>query len=101
MATHPFFDMLGLDNPRPEDHIADLEKKAVRIKHFMQRLAEAMVRCRCKIERLRQRVESSPRDFRQGALEEYESRYQQLLGRMAKAKRKLRESQNELGRHSL
>jgi hypothetical protein len=98
--THPFFDMLGLDNPWPEDRVAELDKKTARIKDFMQRIGEAMVRCRCKIERLRQKVEASPSDRGRRMLEDCEMRYQNLLDRMGNAKRKLADLQTELRRHS-
>ena len=98
--AHPFFDMLGLDDPWPKDRVADLEKKAARIKDFMQRIGEAMVRCRCKIERLRQKVESSPSDHGRRMLEVFEARYQQLLSRMGKAKQKLSNLQRAMRRSS-
>jgi hypothetical protein len=96
--THPFFDMLGLENPWPQDRVADLEKKAARIEHFMQRIGETMVRCRCKIERLRQKIELSPSEHGSRMLEVCEARYQQLLGRMRNAKRKLAELNEKLRR---
>jgi hypothetical protein len=94
--THPFFDMLGLDNPWPKDRVAELEKKAARIKNFMQRVGDAMVRCRCKIERLRQKVDLTRSDRGGRMLEVCEARYQQLLSRMARAKQKLAELRDDL-----
>ena len=96
--AHPFFDMLGLDDPWPKDRVADLEKKAARIKEFMQRIGETMVRCRCKIERLRQKVESSPSDHGRHMIDVCETRYQRLLSRMGNAKRILAELSEKLRR---
>src|SRR5262249_5052406 len=121
MPSHPFFDMLGLDDSCPEDQVAVCEEKAAHLTKKVQRIFDAMVRRQRAIakrrhataslekqgeshsagpasqsqavarQKARQRLEREQR-----LVKKHEGAYQLLLARMDRTKQKLSQLQDQL-----
>ena len=126
MPSNPFFEMLGLNEPWPDDGVADCEAKAARLTEKVQRIFDSMVRHqrameirRNEIAIIEKQVESHPKvpvgqsqiDAREKAkarlernrriLEKHEAAYQLLLAHMHRTKRTLTNLQDQIRSHKL
>jgi hypothetical protein len=101
MSWRQFFDVLGLpiqdwNDVWPRDEPAVAEDRKARLSRKFQKVYAAMVRRRRAIESLKLQIEREPAAEFEGCrrrIQRHEGRYQILLTKMARIKRKLRASE--------
>ena len=107
MFMRQFFEVLGLSirdtqDLWPDDRATRLQEKSTRLRMRLQRGYPAMVRCRRRIEELRQRAERQrlepvpAADVANARLMRLEARYARILDRVTRLKQKQARIQNRL-----